>query len=360
MIAGQRKSNIELLRLVLMFFILMHHYFVRVKNAWPIIDGESDIFASFVDPFLYVGVNCFVLISGYFGIRFRFRGLYGLFMQCAFYGLLFYLIHLYVDHATIGRSIIYNSLLVFSMPPGWWFIRVYVFLYLLSPILNKAIDRMSQSQLKLSLLILTVLNVYFGYLQQTPFNQDGYNIANFIFLYFIGRYIKLYYDEKKNHVIKYLLGYFAVSAVMGIIALYNVNSVGRGFHTILLNVYVYNNPLLIIASVFLFLVFVSIRIPSSSFINWLSVSALSIYLITENSYFGQLYYPFISNCIKNMSEVLSYISLVVFALITMGCCILIDKIRRFIMIPIDRFALGVADRLDKKCMDNWYGNNGRD
>ena len=150
MLKEQRKSNMELLRLVLMFFILMHHYLMKGGglNAGFYEGEDLDLMAAFWDPFFYVGVNCFVLISGFFGIDFKFKGFFKLFRQCVFYGLLFYLLHLYLDNAKFGRSVIDNSLLVLSTPPGWWFIRVYVCLYLLSPVLNKAIENINQIQFK--------------------------------------------------------------------------------------------------------------------------------------------------------------------------------------------------------------------
>ena len=98
-----------------------------------------------------------MLISGFFGIEFKFKGLYKLFVQCAFYGFLFYLLHLYFDKAKLGWSVIDNSLFVLSTPPGWWFIRVSVCMYLLSPILNKAIENINQLQFKILLIILAVL-----------------------------------------------------------------------------------------------------------------------------------------------------------------------------------------------------------
>ena len=357
MINEQRKSNMELLRLVLMFFILMHHYLLKGgMNAGFQKDVDLNLLAAFLDPFFFVGVDCFVLISGYFGIRFKLKGLYKLFVQCAFYGLLFYLLHLCFDEAKLGKSIVDNFLLVFSTPPGWWFIRVYVYLYLLSPLLNMVIENLSHSQFKLVLLILTVLNIYFGYLRQTPINPDGYNTANFIFLYFIGRYIKLYCA--KGCTKKYFLGYLFCCAIMGLIV--DLKHTVLQVDSILLNVHVYNNPLLIMASVFLLLTFASISIPFSKLINWLSFSALSIYLITENSYFEQWYYPCVGNYIKGFTPLLSWSCLLVIAIITMICCILIDKIRLLITNQADRILLGVVDKLDTKCMNAWSGSNGNE
>ena len=54
MVNEQRRSNIELLRLVLMFFILMHHYLLKGYglNAGFYNDVDLDYIGSFFPDFL--------------------------------------------------------------------------------------------------------------------------------------------------------------------------------------------------------------------------------------------------------------------------------------------------------------------
>ncbi len=63
-----RSSNIELLRIASMFMIILFHF--SVHGAWP----ESGPLASDVAVEMLsfggkLGVNCFVLITGYFMVR---------------------------------------------------------------------------------------------------------------------------------------------------------------------------------------------------------------------------------------------------------------------------------------------------
>ena len=69
----QRQSNIELLRLVAMFLIVVTH-----TNLFSLGRPKIDVFhtepvwVSFrfaLQSFTYIGVNLFILISGYFSIR---------------------------------------------------------------------------------------------------------------------------------------------------------------------------------------------------------------------------------------------------------------------------------------------------
>lgn len=79
-----RQTNIELLRLLLMFMILMHHFLVHgLHTAGFSEDYDAELLATALDPFFFVGVNCFVMISVFFGIKLKFTGLYKLFVQCA-------------------------------------------------------------------------------------------------------------------------------------------------------------------------------------------------------------------------------------------------------------------------------------
>lgn len=65
--SNQRKSNFELLRIVSIVMILFHHYSLNAAHM-DIWDGISvyKIFFEFIYCFGQIGVNCFVVITGYF------------------------------------------------------------------------------------------------------------------------------------------------------------------------------------------------------------------------------------------------------------------------------------------------------
>ena len=76
-----RNSNIETLRIISMAMILMLH-FVGATFGLPthaqLLDGDPVAIAkALVEAAAIVGVNCFVLISGYYGIRATWRGAFG-------------------------------------------------------------------------------------------------------------------------------------------------------------------------------------------------------------------------------------------------------------------------------------------
>jgi len=84
-----RNSNAELLRIISMLMILVHH--IVVHGLFPGFEtgdlqrGLATSFAMLVNGLLYVGASCFVLISGYYGIKFKWRGLLNLYLIVVFY-----------------------------------------------------------------------------------------------------------------------------------------------------------------------------------------------------------------------------------------------------------------------------------
>ena len=72
-----RQSNLELLRIVAMFLVLMvHANFLSLKA--PIHEDGIDCFVilkCFVQSISIVCVNVFILISGYFGIKLKIKSI---------------------------------------------------------------------------------------------------------------------------------------------------------------------------------------------------------------------------------------------------------------------------------------------
>ena len=81
-----RQSNMELLRLVAMFMIVVYHtVYYRLYDY----RSEAPIFSSLM-IILHIGVPLFVLISGYFGIKPSFKGFFKLYSILLFYNLTLY------------------------------------------------------------------------------------------------------------------------------------------------------------------------------------------------------------------------------------------------------------------------------
>lgn len=64
-----RKSNFELLRIVLMLFVVAEHLLPQIGDIQNIGDGYEYYLGNLFRSFFIVAVNGFVLLSGYFGIK---------------------------------------------------------------------------------------------------------------------------------------------------------------------------------------------------------------------------------------------------------------------------------------------------
>lgn len=91
----ERNSNLELYRIIVMLLIVAHHYVVnsgliQVLENEPL-DVPSCVMLVF-GAWGKTGINCFVLITGYFMCRSRFTWdkLLKLYMQILFYTVIIY------------------------------------------------------------------------------------------------------------------------------------------------------------------------------------------------------------------------------------------------------------------------------
>jgi hypothetical protein len=106
----------------------------------------------------------------------------------------------------------------------------------------------------------------------------------------------------------------------------------KGRYVLFLNSLNYNNPLIIISSVSLFIVFSKIKM-QSKIINWLASSALAIYLIHGALPYGKLFQYLYQNYGNRWYSGIIYFFAV--SLVFIGS-IIIDKMRMFITNPIEK------------------------
>ena len=85
-----RASNIELLRIVSMLMICVLHLCTSIKIDATSISSEWMLW-NLNKSLTISATSIFVLITGYFGIRFSFRKVLSLYLQCFIWGLLGYL-----------------------------------------------------------------------------------------------------------------------------------------------------------------------------------------------------------------------------------------------------------------------------
>ena len=331
-----RQSNFELLRLVSMLLVLfLHGYGVALGHPSKMDFQLSPLSASFralMESLSLVCVNVFVLISGWFGIKPSVKGLTGFLFQCLFF--------------SVGVTII-ASLLGTGGPLGvkdignmfffgkyyYWFVKCYFCLYILAPVLNAFIESTSKGVIGMVIFCLFLMQTVYGWTGSMGDFDRGYSVLSFVILYLLARYIRLY-GVKAIRLNKWLdlSIYLGLSIVLAAIYIFTVN---YDLAKIASHLFVFINPLVIIASVFLLLFFSKLDFNSKT-INYLSRSAFAVYLFHLNV---KIWDGFLETCYGSftMNEGIKGILLVFsFLLAVYAVSILIDQIRLMCWKPLGR------------------------
>jgi surface polysaccharide O-acyltransferase-like enzyme len=214
----KRLINFELLRIIAMLMVVTMHYLLKAEMLPSLTDAVNGyhIFGWALESFCIVAVNIFVLISGYFMVKsqFKFRRFFRLIAQVLFYTLLIPLVLSVFGLPLIAEQEGVYGFIEYILPLStghYWFISAYILLYLISPFLNAAFEKIPQNQM-IKLLLLIVI-VFSGIKSIIPFslNMDffGYDFGWFICLYLTGGYIRIYgfkgLENKYRGLILYLV-----------------------------------------------------------------------------------------------------------------------------------------------------------
>lgn len=317
-----RDSNFELFRILLIVMVISIHYFLHggaLKNLTP--NDTNYYVVNIIYSCIRVAVNCFVLISGYFGIKFRTQKLIKFELQVLFYSISIFIIFVCAgieEFNMIGLKLCLTPI----MSREWWFITTYVLLYIISPYINMVRDKLTKENYIKVLLI----GLFFCIIAPTfRFNplltNRGFSLYNFIFLYLIGGYIRKYYNKNISKY-KFLFSYIIFS---GLTFYYNllVNNIKNTV------AYDYDSIFIFGATISLTMFFKSIKL-KSNIINSISPMVFGIYLIHDHEYVRNFIYTQIFNTNKYYTSSVLLIN----AIKTIGCIFLVCLIIEFIRLKI--------------------------
>lgn len=288
----KRSSNFELLRIVSMIMIMVHHYALHggyfSQTTHTLTDGYSLLFLEIGGK---IGVNCFVLISGYFMATSQFKGknLVSYFAQTWFYSILFFLLLALtgISSKPLRMDTVGSALFPVSMSE-YWFMTAFISLYFCIPILNYIIRHISRKAL-LTIIIVTVfiwsiLPTFSIFLYKKPFNSN--NLTWFITLYFIAAYIRLYphpvLKKPRRHLLFSVLLYISVFCISFLLILLSKKV---DYYEKELDYFCSMQTLpVLLCALELFIGFRGMRLRPSRWINTISSTTLGIYLIHDNPY----------------------------------------------------------------------------
>jgi hypothetical protein len=318
-----------------MLFIIAGHMYLGHQFNESFVDNTI---APFILPFFMVAVNCFVLISGWFGIKFDWRKLLSLNWMVTFWTLLIGGFALYFGIHSLN---IRNDIMMLAPVVNkryYWFITVYFALCFMAPYLNSFIKTLSKERLRQLLKVMFWLFVVlptFGALLnfKTITNDSGYGLINFIFLYFLGRYLRLYHVSTFGKWIDFT-GYLISMAVCGGIQLV-VSRVLEFSFTSLIS---YDTLFIFWGAVFLFLFFSKLDFTSKT-INWLASFCLAVFVIHCHPWASEWFYQdYLGGGTLHDCKFLAFVFIV--PIPTYLICVLLEHTRRLCVEILKKLSLG--------------------
>lgn len=282
-----RDSSIELLRIVAMIMIVFHHFAVHGGFQW----GTASVpLTRFWYNFIFmggkIGVNVFVIISGYYLINndkefLNFKRIVKFLAQLIFYSIVIFLVGglIGVSDLSIGSFLRNCFPVTFN---EWWFASTYFVLYLLHPFLNKVLRNIDKPLYQKILLA-----VIFCWSIIPTFTDSFYqsnSLLWFIALYSIAGYIRLYGLNEKFTLKHYFIFWLAVSLFtyslsMVFVILGNKWPVFSSYAT---DLYAQETITTLLISTSLFMIFATLKLNYRKGINKMASATFGVYLLHDH------------------------------------------------------------------------------
>ena len=357
----QRSSNLELYRIVCMLMIVAHHFVLHsglmdCAISSPV--SPNSIFVLLLGMWGKTGINCFLMITGYFMCtkKITLRKFLKLLLEVYFYSIVIYLVFLAFGYETAAPTRVFVLLM-----PIWHlstnFTSCFLAFYLTIPFLNILIQNMTRKQH--ALLILLMLGL-FSVLGSIPTFFVALNFVTwFGIIYLVASYIRLYpaaiYDNNKVWgPVTLVLVMMAIGSVVFMQLVFKKEP-----YYFVSNSHRIFAALVAISS---FLWFKNLKIKHSAIINTIGASAFGVFLIHDNSDAMRqwLWNDFINGA-SHLSDPLP--SLILFSL---GCvlaifiaCTVIDILRiRLIESPFFRWfdnnprVVSLTEKVERKLTES--------
>ena len=282
----KRLTNLDLLKVISMIMIVCLHYlnFGGILQKATFSDGNFYI-AQFIEQLCIVGVNCFILCSGYLMAKnhFRFSKLIYLWLQIISFTVIFFIIALITKNGKFSLDALDGVFLPINAR-SYWYMSAYFAFYLLSPLLIWMNQKLTTNQLK-KLVIALIVMFSISPWQWTNIDS-GYHFVWFCILFFVAAYIRradLFKRESKSYFGYYLLLTLILYVIEILVLLISKKVSAFGMFTVRR----YCLILTLLSSLLLFAAFKNMKIKHErigTFITFLSSLTLGVYLIHENEY----------------------------------------------------------------------------
>lgn len=328
-----RNTLIELLRIISMIMIMFHHFAYHGNFEWNFNEVTlPHLWYDFILMGGKVGVDIFVLISGYFLIEnteklFQPKKLLKFWGQVVFYSIMTYLLSVMLRLNAFEIKQLIKVCLPITYP-GWWFASTYFMLYLIHPFLNKLLHGLSKTEYQYLILMMVLCWSIIPTATTQLFESNS--LLWFVTLYGIAGYVNLYGGNQKLQSKHYFSLYFMV-----LIITYTVSTTflflgtkKEEWSTHAIDFFEIERLPILLMAITLFMGFVTLKMNYHKWINMIASATFGVYLIHDSSYIRYYLWTniFKINQYQDSTFLILYSILVVFILYV--SCTMIDLIRK--------------------------------
>ena len=327
----QRSSNFELYRILCMMVIVAHHFVVNsglTSDIGPLTTNPTSINSIFLWLFGMwgkTGINCFLLITGYFMCKSQItiRKFIKLMLWIYLYRIVIYVAFLVSGYETLSAVRMVKLLM-----PVWGFnanfTSCFIGFWLTIPFWNILIHNMTRKQ---HLLLITLLVGMYSFLGSIPKFDITFNYVTwFGVIYLIASYIRTYPSPYFENKLLWSMITIA-SIILSILSVFAFLYIGKGYYFFVSDS---NKIFALVVAVSSFICIKNIHIPYNGIINAIGGSTFGVLLIHANSDAMRTWlWKDVLNCVGHYN--LTLLQLTGFSigvvLTIFFSCILIDRIR---------------------------------
>lgn len=286
-ISRQRDSRFELLRIIAMLLIVFHHFATHGQFDFSDRYALPRFWYSFIFIGGKIGVDVFVLISGYFltaknDLYLDKEKVIKLWAQTVFYS-----VALYVVFCLIGKDSFHPMGWVQALLPVtyqcWWFVSTYFVLFLLHPYVNVLLHQLDQKQYRNMLALMLGCWCIMPTLTDKGF--EGNDLLWFTTLYCLAGYIRqygLFRRLRSRHWFAWF-GLFTAITYLTCVAATLMGRTHSVFAYKAMYFYGQNKITMLLISVSLFMAFATMKMKYHKWINVLGGAAFGVYLIHDHA-----------------------------------------------------------------------------
>ena len=330
---SERNHGIDLLRIVSMFMVLLLHILGHGGVLKATAPGTPQNTAAWtLETLAYCAVNCYALISGYVGIRgkYKYSNFALIWLQTVFYTLIITTLFFAFSDVPLVKGSFTRALLPVKSS-SYWYLTAYACMFFFIPALNTLVNSLQKKQafaIVITVIVLFTVLSTFAKSELLSFKVNdlfvtsgGYSPLWLCLLYIIGAFISKYQDSFKIKPIICFALYFLLSVITLLEKLFVKKSV-------LIN---YTSPTVLFCAILLLIGFSQLKCKfGKKIISFFAPLSFSVYLIHENSLVRNEFITERFSKLASFSALKLIICVVFAAAVIYIVCSAIDLIRHYL------------------------------